>query len=180
MGKVPCLSTFDLPLEDDMENKDKEPEIQWRKNSVKATMARNDLRGQIKNTPEYIAKAIVVCKFLGGDVYISPYKADPQVLYVSSNWFLIPVTVDLDLLTYDVLENPGKLIIVKEFQYEYFRMIDLMSDVEPGEYSLLEIYKKHGKIVFQLYAACLGCYFTTHRSSIKGVGYETLSLSQTK
>ena len=52
-------------------------------------------------------------------------------------------------------------------------MIDLMSDVEPGEYPPLDLYKKHGKIVFQLYAACLGCYFTTHRSSIKGVGYET-------
>ena len=43
---------------DGTESKDIEPEIQWRKDSVKVGVASNDPRGQIKNTPEYIEKAI--------------------------------------------------------------------------------------------------------------------------
>ena len=87
---------------------------------VEAAVARNDLRGQVKNTPEYIATAIFVCKFLEVDVYMSPYEADPQVSYMSITRFLIPLPGDSDLLAYGVPENPGKLIIVKGFHYEWF------------------------------------------------------------
>jgi len=39
-------------------------------------------------------------------------------------------------------------------------VIDLKADAPAGEYPLLDIYSKHGKVVFQLHAACIGCDYT--------------------
>mmetsp|Transcript_23314 Transcript_23314/g.55028 ORF Transcript_23314/g.55028 Transcript_23314/m.55028 type:complete len:627 (-) Transcript_23314:557-2437(-) len=130
---------------------------------------RNDLRGQIKNTPEYYAEAMEVCKFLNIDVRVAHDEADPQVSYVSIKGLCIPVTIDSDLLAYGV----PKICIFKLFEKEVFRIIDLTrDDVEEGEYKLFDLYKAHGAITFQLYAGCLGCDFTAVRSGIKGIGYE--------
>ena len=161
---------------DGMENVDKEPEIQRRRDAVEAAIGRNDLRGQIKNNPEYIAKAIEVCNFLSIEVHVSPYEADPQVSYVSLKRNLIPVTGDSDLLAYGV----PSLIIVKGFNHEYYRTIDLTVEVNEGEYPLFDLYKKHGPIVFQLYAACRGCDFTAAHSGVPGIGYAHFISSASK
>ena len=47
---------------DGIENEDEEPENQRRRDTLSAAVKRNNLRGQIKNHSEYIAKAIEVCK----------------------------------------------------------------------------------------------------------------------
>lgn len=59
----------------------------------------NNLRGQIQNTPEYIAKACKVCKLLDVEFTVSAYEADPQVPYVCINEQLVPVTA-VSLLAY--------------------------------------------------------------------------------
>ena len=77
-----------------MENEDRAPEIEQRKLAVIATMARNDLRGQVKNTPQYITKALHVCRFLNIEAYISANEADPQVSQISLQISPIPVIDD--------------------------------------------------------------------------------------
>ena len=37
-----------------------------------------NLGGQVRNTPEQIAKAVTVCKFFGVDASITAFKADPK------------------------------------------------------------------------------------------------------
>ena len=61
--------------------------------------------------------------------------------------------------------------MVQSYQYEWFRIIDLSAIVQQGEYPLLELHHKYGRIVFQLYAGCSGCDFTSHPSGIPGIGY---------
>ena len=129
----------------------------------------NSLIGQIRNTPDYIAKTVNVCKFLGIEVYVSAYEADPQVSFVSLSNGLIAVTGDSDLLAYGVAR---KLILVKGFLHEWYRVIDLDANTTAGEYPLLDLYKNHGKVVFQLYAGCRGCDFTNTRSGIQGLGFK--------
>ena len=153
---------------DGMENDAKSPEIERRKALAAAAKARGDLRGQIKNTPEYIAKAVQVCKFLEIDVHVSAYEADPQVSYVASIQSLVALSGDSDLLAYGV----EKLVLVKGYGIQQYRVIDLTADVDEGEYPLFDLYKDHGKVVFQLYAACSGCDFTNQRSGIAGIGFE--------
>ena len=111
-------------------------------------MARNDLRGQVKNTLQYIAKSLHVCRFLNIEAYISANEANPQVSQISLQRSLISVTGDSTLLAYGV----PKLITVKGYQYEWFRMIDINVEVEPSKYPLVYPYRVHGAIVFQLYA----------------------------
>lgn len=154
---------------DGMENAAKGPEIARRKARSIAAKVRNDLRGQIKNTPEYIAKARVLFQFLNVKTGVAAYEADPQVAYESITRHLTVVTGDSDLLAYGVNE---KLIVVSSYKTQKYRVIDLNADVQPGEYPLLDLYHKYGCIVFQLYAACRGCDFTAAPSGISGVGYE--------
>lgn len=141
-----------IVIMDGMENVAKDPEIERRKVAAELAEERGNLIGQIKNTPEYIAKAIRVCKFLGIRVHVSAYEADPQVSYLSLTRNLIPLSGDSDLLAYGVAT---KLIIVKGFMHEWYRIIDLTAEVEEGNYPLFDLFKKNdnGKIVFQLYAA---------------------------
>mmetsp|Transcript_25373 Transcript_25373/g.43316 ORF Transcript_25373/g.43316 Transcript_25373/m.43316 type:complete len:160 (-) Transcript_25373:136-615(-) len=102
-------------------------------------------------------------------------RTDPQVSYASLSESLVPVSGDSDLLAYGISEEPGngKLIVVKTFKHEWFRIIDLSAETEAGQYPLFDLYKNHGRIVFQLYAACTGCDFTENRCGISGIGYET-------
>ena len=65
----------------------------------------------------------------------------------------------------------GRLILAKGYRLDWYRIIDLEADVPVGEYPLFDLYREHGRIVFQLYDACLGCDFTSSRSGIKDVGY---------
>ena len=152
---------------DGMENKDKSPEIERRKVAVEAAKASNNLYGQIKNTPDYIAKAVQVCQFLNIEVHVAVYEADMQVSHISLSHSLIPVSGDSDLLAYGVM---SKLILVKGYKHEWYCIIDLEADVPAGEYPLFDLYRKHGRIVFQLYAACCGFDFTTHPLGIARVG----------
>lgn len=155
---------------DGRENAAKSPEIARRQARVEAARLRNDLRGQIKNTPEYIAAAVVLCNFLSIPVIVSAYEADPQVSYAAMAQSLTPITGDSDLLAYGIA---SRIVIVKGYCIQQYRLIDLDADVGEGEYPLLDLYRKWGRIVFQLYAACRGCDFTALPSGISGVGYET-------
>lgn len=156
---------------DGMENEHKQPEIERRKMAAENARQNENLIGQIKNTPDYIRKAKCVCEQLGIECQVSAYEADPQVSYVSVSKSAIAITGDSDLLAYGVGQE--KLIIVKGFKHEWFRVIDLNANVPEGDYPLFDMYNKHGRIVFQLYAACSGCDFTDSRSGISGIGYES-------
>ena len=48
--------------------------------------------------------------------------------------------------------------------------------VVEGKYPLFDLYRKHGRIVFQLYAACRGCDFTEHATGIPYLGFEKIVL----
>lgn len=52
----------------------------------------DNLRSQIGNTPEYIALALKVCKFMQIDVVVSAYDADGQVMHCAIPNSLIAVT----------------------------------------------------------------------------------------
>ena len=159
---------------DGMENLAKVPEIKRRRAAVELAQQRHDLHGQVKNTPEYIAKAMAVCQFLSIEAHVSAYEADTQVSFCTCKESLVAVTSDSDLLAYGVHH---RLIVVKRFTGEMFCIINLDENVEEGEYPLLDLYRKHGRIVFQLYAAYRGCDFTSCSTGIKDVGYvEFLSL----
>ena len=138
----------------------------------------NDLRGQVKNTPEYIAKAVYICKFFRVEHAVSAYEADPQVAHDALARSSTLMTGDSDLLAYgppdfDSGESPrlGKVILVKAYLSDVHRVIDLAADTEEGEFPLFDLFRKHGRIAFQLYAGCSGCDFTKHRSGIPGIGY---------
>ena len=86
------------------------------RDALSAAIEQNNLRGQIKNHPGYIAKAIEVCRILHIEVCVSSaYETDPQVSYVSLERSLIPVTSCSDLLVHGVPE----LIIVKGYHCEW-------------------------------------------------------------
>ena len=59
------------------------------------------------------------------------------------------------------------------FHAQYYRIIDLNADVKDGDFPLIDLYKKYGRIVFQLYAGVSGCDFTKAESGIVGIGYES-------
>ena len=54
-----------------------------------------------------------------------------------------------------------KIIIVKGYAHEWFRVIDHDADVEEGEYPILDMRRKHGIIAFQLFAGCTGSQVVT-------------------
>ena len=177
MGTVSSQPAFYLQLAagsnlDGMENPDKEPEIERRKRKREEAESAGNFIGQIKNSPEYIAKAVEVCKYYNIQVIVSAYEADPQVSHLSLSQSLVPVTGDSDLLAYGV---PEKIIIVKGYHSQIYRIIDLSKDnINEGDYPLLDLYHKHGgKIVFKLYAAVVGCDFTDLPNDIDGIGFET-------
>ena len=155
-------------------NKEKAPEIARRADKAQAAIARNDLQGQVKNTPAYINKANAVCKHMKISSKVAPYEADPQVCYAANiDDGKVIMTGDSDMLAYGLPDDVGKVIIVKSFRSQTYRLIDINADVVAGQYPLIDLYRKHGKIVFQLYAGCSGCDFTTESSGIRGIGYTT-------
>ena len=66
-----------------------------------------------------------------------------------------------------------KLMIVKSYRSELFRIINLEAEVDEGEFPLFDLYKKHGRIVFQLFAACNGRDFSEHASGIPYLGVDS-------
>lgn len=64
-------------------------------------------------------------------------------------------------------------MIVSSWNGQLNRVIDLGASHSNGELPLHDLYVEHGRIVFQLYAACRGCNFTEHKSGIPGIGYAT-------
>ena len=163
-----------LVIMDGRENVDKAPEIARRKERVEAAKAKDNLSGQIHNTPKYITLALNVCKQMSIDVMVAAYEADPQVSYESMKRNLVPVTADSDEIAYGI---STKVVIVQGFLYQWYRIIDLEADVEEGKYPLFDLYKRHGRIVFQLYAGCSGCDFTEVRSGITGIGIKKFILA---
>ena len=156
---------------DGLDNVHKAPENERRKVARDSAQANNNLMGQIKNTPEYIARATQVCNFMNITVHTAYEEADPQVVYEASQSdnVLIPITGDSDLLAYECGGNSAhKINIVKAFNHQWYRFIDLDADVKEGDYPLRDMRIQHGVIVFQLYAVCRGCDFT-----VEGIGYKT-------
>jgi len=161
---------------DGLDNMHKAPENDRRRVARENAQANNNLMGQIKNTPEYIARATQVCNFMNITVRTAYEEADPQVVYEASQSddVLIPVTGDSDLLAYECDGiSVHKIIIVKAFNHQWYRFIDLDADVKEGDYPLRDMRIQHGVIVFQLYAACRGCDFTVSTCGIEGIGYKT-------
>ena len=64
-------------------------------------------------------------------------------------------------------------MIVKSYQSELFWIINLESEVDEGEFPLFDLYRKHGRIVFQLFAACNVCDFSEHASGIPYLGFDS-------
>ena len=60
-----------------MENIHKAPENELRRITAEAARERNDLSRQIKNTLEYVAKVVNVCKFFNIEVRVAENEADP-------------------------------------------------------------------------------------------------------
>ena len=46
----------------------------------------------------------------------------------------------------------------------------LQSDEPKGKFPLFDLYKQYGRVVFQLYAGCVGCDFTEKQVGIPGIG----------
>eukprot|EP00986_Skeletonema_menzelii_P005570 scaffold2080_cov121-Skeletonema_menzelii.AAC.2 len=162
-----CMLFFD-----GMNNKEKRFEDERRRQ--KRDKAKDDY-GRIKITAEYIAMAMCVAKSMKIKCFVSKEEADPQVSYVSMSNGCIPVTGDSDILAYGFPQEQGqrKVVIVQSYEQMWYRVIDLDANTEPGEYPLLDLYNKHGRIVFQLYACCRGCDFTEKRCGISGIGYSS-------
>ena len=158
---------------DGMENPHKRFEAQRRQDSRDSAATNDNAYGQVRNTPEYIAKACAICRFLNVDFQVATYEADPQTTIFAAKNSLAPVTGDSDLLAYGHPSTPeiSKFIIAKQYPSEWYRIIDLDTNVNPGEYLLLDLHKKHGRIVFQLYAGCTGCDFTEARNGIDKFGH---------
>jgi len=66
-------------------------ENQRREQTVSNNMSSNNLRGQVRNTPDCNAKAAEVCKFLNIEFYMSAFEADPQVSALALNHSLVPM-----------------------------------------------------------------------------------------
>ena len=79
---------------------------QRREHIAKKALTKNNLRGQIRNTPDYTAKAIAVCKFFEVEVVASSFEADPQVFHYALEHSLIPKIGDSYLLAY-IPSNAG-------------------------------------------------------------------------
>ena len=107
---------------------------------------------------------------------MSSYEADPQVAHHALDNDLIPVTSDSDLLAYGPSDQSAKgtklrkIMIVSKYKSDCHRIIDLESTVDAGEYPLFDLFRKYGRIVFQLYAGVSGCDFTFHYSGIPQLG----------
>ena len=168
---------------DGRENPDKSFETQRRQVTAANAQSDGNLRGQIRNTPLYIAHAFAACRFLDIECYVSAYEADPQVSYHALVRSLTPMTGDSDILAYGPTDDDWEwmgedskqleqILLVGKYRTEWYRIIDLHSNVATGEYPLFDLYKDHGRLIFQLYAGCSGCDFTQHRSGIPGIGYK--------
>ena len=108
---------------------------------------------------------------------MSAYEADPKATHIAlANQYAVPITGDSDLLAYgpsgkvDEEAKLSRLVVVHSWRTEIYRVIDLNSDVAPGKLPLYDLYRKHGRIAFQLYAACAGCDFTERERGIPGIG----------
>ena len=159
---------------DGKENEAKAPEDARRRAQFEHAQIAGNASGQVKNNPEYTALIVCLCQMLGIEVRVARKEADPQTSYEAILHGATPVSGDSDLLAYGITR---RLILVKSYHSELYRVIDLDADVEDGEYPLLDLFKIHGKIVFQLYAGCRGCDFTQHRFGIVGVGYKQFVLA---
>ena len=122
---------------DGRNNPHKDPENKRHQEAPESARARGESSRTVKNTPEYIAKAVCVCKFLDVEYYVSAYEADPQVSAASLSQSYLPVTGDSDILAYGPIgeeEKSGgklqKIILVESYSGEIYRVIDLSADIE--------------------------------------------------
>ena len=105
----------------------------------------------------------------GGDEYLRSFRTldlDEHRVALDAGGLLWG---DSDLLAYGCC----KIVVVKSWFAETFRLIDLSmkdtdDDIETKPF--LRFYRLHGVLVFQLYAACMGCDVTEHASGLPGFG----------
>lgn len=146
------------------------------KASASAQDDTRSVRCQIRNTPESIARAVNVCKFMDIRVVVSAYEADGQVVKHTLSSKLLAITGDSDLLAIGCEHDPklDHLMVVTSWESESFRIIDLTLPSTNGELPLVyDLYVKHGRIIFQLYAGCTGCDFTEQESGFPSIGFAT-------
>jgi hypothetical protein len=96
----------------------------------KASAAQDDIAsppsGLIRNTPEYIARAVHICKHMAIRVIVAAYEADGQVVKQACASEVMPITGDSDLLAIGCGEcKLERLMVVKTWFGESFRIIDL-------------------------------------------------------
>ena len=115
----------------------------------KTTKRNNNLIGQIKNSPDYIALLLLYATFWILKI-ISRTKKPIRRWYLSG---------DSDLLVYQMSNTEGEDGVMN---INYEAVLSNLNDptIKEGGYPLLDLRKKYGIIVFQLYAGCLGCDFT--------------------
>jgi len=98
--------------------------------------SKNNLHGQIHNTPQYIAQAFAACRFLNTDCYTTMYKADPQVSYLTLTMSLIPMNGDSNVLAYGAANHSWewrregfkqlqKVLLIGKYRTVWYRIIDL-------------------------------------------------------
>lgn len=132
--------------------------------------------GPVVVTSTFINMAIKYCQDSFYPFIVSPFEADMQAatdhlpgLEDLFDFDLVVVTGDSDLLAYGCC----KVVIVKSWFAEIFRLIDLsMKDTDDDIETkpLLQFYRLHGVLVFQLYAACMGCDVTEDKSGLPEFG----------
>lgn len=111
---------------------------------------------------------------MGIRVIVSAYEADGQVVKHALLSNVMPISGDSDLLAIGRgTEKLQKLMVVKSWFTPSYRIIDLTGQSTNGELPLFDLYVKHGRIVFQLYAACRGCDFTEQENGIPEIGFKT-------
>jgi hypothetical protein len=134
-------------------------------------------KNNIRNTGEYISICAKVCAELGVPYIVSPWEADVQVVFTRRCNDLVIVTGDADILAY----GHKKVVVVKSWRInrESFRFFDLSSQSKNNDncHVLYRAYCLFGVVVFQVWAAVVGCDISVKGSGVNGVGVSTLEQS---
>jgi 5'-3' exonuclease len=123
MGKAAELSPIYLAIQpirvcvDGRHNPHKRHEDLRRQQRAERAQRSGMSYGQIRNTPEYIALAVAVCKFMQIEVVVSAYEANWQVMHRAIPDSLTAITGDSDLLDIGPSKmpagyTPSKIMIV--------------------------------------------------------------------
>lgn len=139
-----------------------------------------DLKALVHNTSSYIAMCVCCCQDLQVPCTVCYQEADAGLAAAAKAGNNVVVSFDSDMLALGV----SKLLYVTSWIGGSATFIDLEASYdgssgdesgdESEEYPLVRHYLKHGHIVFQMWAAALGCDFSTEECGIRSVGKVTL------